>query len=81
MARKPVQGATVITLGADPLGAPYAAPVATEARELIDAWISRGRARTVEQDGMGWWVARAHGVLVKRRRFARGLAEQLREMP
>lgn len=48
-----------------------------ESRKVIDAWIARGRRRTVEQDAMGWWVARDHGVLVLRRRFPRGLAERL----
>jgi hypothetical protein len=61
------------------------APAATgemsaQDRELIDAWIAGGRRRTVTQDAMGWWIARDLGVLVKRRKYARGLADQLKGM-
>lgn len=47
-------------------------------RDVIEAWKKRGRRRTVEQDGMGWWVARDLGVMVARRKYTRGLAEHLK---
>lgn len=49
------------------------------AQERCQAWAdARPGRRTVEQDGMGWWVARDLGVMVARRKYTRGLAEHLK---
>ena len=38
------------------------------------AWEDGGAGRVINEDGVGWWEAREHGVLLKRRQ---GLGELL----
>ena len=41
------------------------------------AWTASGDGRVIEEDGVGWWEARQHGVLLKRRQDLGALMDAL----
>jgi hypothetical protein len=41
--------------------------LASDTVKRKQAWTRAGDGRVIDQDGVGWWEAREHGILKKRR--------------
>lgn len=41
------------------------------------AWVEDAPGRQIDEDGVGWWEAREHGILLKRRQELGDLMDEL----